>query len=372
LFNVGVIILGNGQALSQISKNRVCFSALCIIWTAIGFLIGQIKTLRNYGWLANAAIWLNILTLILTMGVAAHSSINLDAAIAGQLVPQNATITTIPPVQTAAIIQLPFTDQVVGVMQIVYSYGGAMLFIEFMAEMRRPWDFWKAMIFSQSFIFFFYMLFGIFVYAFQGQYTINPANQGLGPFAWQTATNIISLIAAIIAAGLYGNIGIKVLYVHILQELFGFPTLVSKSGKYIWVVCVVIYWSIAFIIASAIPQFSNISALVAALCILQFTYSFPPILFIGFHLHNDALRGDEPFDPKSVTSHRVDTWRNFSRWSRALGPRWYVKLFHFIFALAALATAGLGAYSSILGIIAGFSGGGTHASSFGCQSPVAV
>jgi hypothetical protein len=57
------------------------------------------------------------------------------------------------------------------------------------------------------------------------------------------------LVAAIIAAGLYGNIGIKVLYVHVLQELFGFPTLVSKSGKYIWVVAVIVYWSIAFVVS---------------------------------------------------------------------------------------------------------------------------
>jgi hypothetical protein len=72
LFNVGIIILGNGQGLSQVAKNKVCFSALCIIWTAIGFIIGQIKTLRNYGWLANSAIWLNILTLLITMVSALH------------------------------------------------------------------------------------------------------------------------------------------------------------------------------------------------------------------------------------------------------------------------------------------------------------
>jgi hypothetical protein len=85
----------------------------------------------------------------------------LDAAIAQGIVANNATLSTIDPVATAAVIHIPFTDQVVGVMQIVYSYGGAMLFVEFMAEMRRPWDFWKAMIFSQAFIFFFYMLFGV-------------------------------------------------------------------------------------------------------------------------------------------------------------------------------------------------------------------
>lgn len=143
-----------------------------------------------------------------------------------------------------------------------------MLFVEFMAEMRRPWDFWKGMISAQIFIFFFYMLFGLvsakfaskrlstqqddqFIYSFQGQYTINPANQGLSPFAWQTVTNIISLIAAIIAAGLYGNIGIKVLYANVLQDIFNFPNLATKAGQYIWSVTVVVYWSLAFVVSQS-------------------------------------------------------------------------------------------------------------------------
>ena len=57
-------------------------------------------------------------------------------------------------------------------MQAVYSYGGAMLFLEFMSEMKRPFDFWKGMICAQTFIYFCYMLFGLFVYSYQGQFTI--------------------------------------------------------------------------------------------------------------------------------------------------------------------------------------------------------
>ena len=41
---------------------------------------------------------------------------------------------------------------------------------EFMAEMRRPRDFWKAAAFAQFFCYFCYMLFGIIVYSYQGQY----------------------------------------------------------------------------------------------------------------------------------------------------------------------------------------------------------
>jgi hypothetical protein len=51
--------------------------------------------------------------------------------------------------------------QVQGVQQVVFAYGGAMIFTEFMAEMRRPRDFWKAAFAGQFFCWFMYMFFGL-------------------------------------------------------------------------------------------------------------------------------------------------------------------------------------------------------------------
>ena len=53
------------------------------------------------------------------------------------------------------------------------------------------------------------------------------------------------------------------------MELFQAPPLTVKAGKYIFAVSVIVYWSLAYVIGSAIPQFSNISALVAAVCIFR-------------------------------------------------------------------------------------------------------
>lgn len=46
IFNVGIIILGNGQGLSQIAKFRLCFSVCMVVWTLAGMIIGQIRTLQ--------------------------------------------------------------------------------------------------------------------------------------------------------------------------------------------------------------------------------------------------------------------------------------------------------------------------------------
>lgn len=112
--------------------------------------------------------------------------------------------------------------------------------------MRRPRDFWKGMICAQSFIYVVYIFYGCFLYGYQGQYTVNPSFQGVSVYAWQTVGNIIGFLSALIAAGLYGNIGVKVIYNNIFTDFFGAPLLSTKKGKMIWIAFVPVYWSTAF------------------------------------------------------------------------------------------------------------------------------
>ncbi|KIJ62499.1 hypothetical protein HYDPIDRAFT_94547 [Hydnomerulius pinastri MD-312] len=374
IFNVGLIILGNGQGLSQMAKFRLCFSVCNIVWTLAGMIIGQIRTLQKFGSIANLSIWLNIITLIMTMAAVPYTAPNYSAANSAYGVAQG-------PVQTLAINNQPFEPQLNGIMQIVFSYGGAMIFIEFMAEMRRPMDFWKAMACAQVFIGIVYMFFGLFVYSYQGQFVINPANQGISLYSMQTATNAISLTAGLIAAALYGNIGVKVIYQNILVDLFGAPQLTAKRGKYLFAVSVVVYWALAFVIGSAVPQFSNISSLVAAVCIFQFTYTFPPFMYLGYIMQLDALEGDRPYDINNPHGSRVDSWKSFSRWGRALTlimlslllpvkKHFFFNVWNFLITLACLSCAILASYSAVKSIVLDFQTG-TSGSSFGCNSPVA-
>lgn len=131
-------------------------------------------------------------------------------------------------------------------MQAVYSYGGSLIFCEFLSEMRKPADFWKALLVAESFIFTVYLFFGIFVYSYHGEFVVNPAFQGLSPKVALKAGNILGLSSSLIAAALYGNIGIKVIYANIAVELLGAPGIDQKSGKLIWVGLVPMYWVSAF------------------------------------------------------------------------------------------------------------------------------
>jgi hypothetical protein len=78
-----------------------------------------------------------------------------------------------------------------------------------MAEMKRPKDFLTAMWFAQAFIYFWYMFYGLFLYGYQGQYVVNPSYLGIGSYGLQTTGNVFAMVSAVIAAALYGNIGVK-------------------------------------------------------------------------------------------------------------------------------------------------------------------
>lgn len=259
-----------------------------------------------------------------------------------------------------------FVASLNGLNQAVYSYGGAMLFFNFLSEMRHPWDFWKSLIFSQAFIYVIYVVFGIFIYSQQGQFAYNPSMQGLSPYNYQTAANVCYIFAGLIAAALYGNIGIKVIYANIFQELMGAPPLTILRGKILWIFMVPTYWALAFIIAAAIPQFSYVSGLVGAICILSFTYTFPAILQLGFQIKKDAMLPEESFDVASRTYNRVDNgWR---RWVRGYMVNWHLNTFNIIYLLGSLTACALGTYSSVKGLISAFNGTSV-ATSFGCIAP---
>ena len=105
-----------------------------------GWLIGQIRTLARLGWVANLAIWLNITVLIVTMVGVATGPPNFTAVFASSpdLLPDGPDHPG-PIYHTAGVPDnLGFTDNITGLMQAVFSYGGATLFTELMAEMRRP------------------------------------------------------------------------------------------------------------------------------------------------------------------------------------------------------------------------------------------
>ncbi|KAI0379520.1 transmembrane amino acid transporter protein-domain-containing protein [Hypomontagnella monticulosa] len=373
LLTVAVLILSNGQSISQISRGSsgtsmgICFIACLIIFMAAGLILGQIRTLQRLGWLANLSVWLSIALVILCMAsviygpnyAAIKTSFGMDADMPIQ------TFAGTPPAGLATGGE-GFVASLNGLNVAVYAYGGAMLFAALLAEMRHPLDFWKSLIIAETLIYSLYMFFGIFMYSYQGQYSYNPAVQGIAVYGMQTAGNLMSIISNLIAAVLYSNIGLKVVYIEVFHELLGFPDLTTKTGKIWWAVLIPVYWVIAFIIGAAVPQFSYIVGLLGALFILSFTYTFPSWLAIGYWIRKDAMVEGEVFDPVTGTYNYVD--HGWKRLWRGFMKKPLFNAFNMFYFLGALVTCALGCYSSIEGLIGAFQN--DIATSLSCTPPL--
>lgn len=160
ILTVSLITISNGLALSIVTKFNLCYVVCVIILVAVGMVLGQIRTLQKFGWLANLAVFFNVFIMILTMAVAATSAPNYTAA---GVLSAGATLGdslmpladgSYPPVQHT--VNIPDTGSFIaalnGIMNTVFAYGGANIFTNFLAEMRRPRDFLKAMWAAQAFI----------------------------------------------------------------------------------------------------------------------------------------------------------------------------------------------------------------------------
>ncbi|KIW99095.1 uncharacterized protein Z519_00758 [Cladophialophora bantiana CBS 173.52] len=347
-FSVGLLTLAQGQGISQLSTGSVCFAVCNLIFTIAGCIVGQIRTLQKFKWLATLSIWLNIAIMAITMAGAASYPPNYSTALAQNQVKAGPIVTSVGTPADGTL-----STRIVGLMQGIYSYGGAMLYCEFMAEMKRPWDFWKAFFCAQTLIVSLYVFYGLFVYSYQGQFAVLVSNQGISLKVLQTATNAMSVASSLILACLYGNVGIKVLYMNIGEELLGLPNLhTTTRGKQLFAVLVPVYWTLAFVICSAIPNITNFSALIASACVTQFTYTFPPILMLGFAAQKDAYLPGESFDPTTGRTVRHDN--GMKRWVRGLKQHIIMNLFNTFILIGAVFLCGLGIVASIILLVETF------------------
>lgn len=160
----------------------------------------------------------------------------------------------------------------------------------------------------------------------------------------------------------------KTVYIEVFEQAFKFPPITSKKGRILWYALGPAYWILAFVVAAAVPNLNGISGLVGALLILNFTYTFPALLYLGYRCQLDAILPGEGFDAATGITTRHDS--GMKRWTRGFMKHWYLNTFNVIYFLGGLVCSGMGTWAAVEGLIAVFGPGGTEATSFGCGAPV--
>lgn len=167
---------------------------------------------------------------------------------------------------------------------------------------------------------------------------------------------------------MYFNIGMKTVYLEIFQQIFNFPPISTTKGRIAWYCLGPCYWILAFLIAASVPNLSGIVSLVGALFMINFTYSFPGMLYLGWTVQKAAALPGEGFNPYTRVTTRLDG--GVKRWIRGFTKSWMVSVPTLIYVLLGLACCGMGIWAAIEGLIAVFGPGGTVAT--GKYSPKMV
>lgn len=160
----------------------------------------------------------------------------------------------------------------------------------------------------------------------------------------------------------------KTVYVEVFQEILHFPPITTSRGRWMWYILGPIYWILAFLLAAAIPNLNGIVGFIGGLLSLNFTYSFPGLAFLGWSIHHHAVLPEESFNPHTGETHYVD--QGMPRWWRGFWKGWMINIPCTLYILASLACSGMGTWAAVEGLISVFGPGGTHATSYGCASPV--
>lgn len=367
---VAILIFSKALNIEQIAGGKVCFIAMMVVIMAVGMLGGFFRSLKKIGYIANAAVWFNIVNFIICMVAAANFPPQYSAILRSTLIKviePAKVFAGIPPDQYQQ--QAPgFAATFNAVNTMVYAYAGALLFVAFLSEMRHPMDFWKGMFLAQAFICIVYMFFGVFVYSYYGQYSASNIVNVVTPFGLQTAGNVLRLLSGWIAIIMYFNIGMKTVYLEVFQSIFNFPSIVEKKGKLLWYLLGPCYWILAFVVAGAVPNLNGIVSLVGAVFMMNFTYTFPGLMYLSSIIHKAAELPGEGFNPATRETVRHDD--GVKRWIRGFKKTWFRSIISVIYILLGLACCGMGTWAAIIGLIEVFGPEGTVAVSFGCPVPV--
>ncbi|KAH2753879.1 hypothetical protein KXV66_002800 [Aspergillus fumigatus] len=174
------------------------------------------------------------------------------------------------------------TDLVHGfsaVTNIVFAFSGHAAYFGLMAELKDPRDFPKALMLLQSVDVCLYIIAAIVIYVYGGDEIASPALGSADPLISKVAYGI-ALPTIIIAGVINGHVAIKYVYLRIFankKERIHKRDWVAVSS---WVAIALSLWTVAWIIAEAIPVFSNLLSLITALFASWFTYGLSGIFWL--------------------------------------------------------------------------------------------
>lgn len=258
IFVMGSHILTFRVMMNTITNHGTCSIVFAFVGMVISLVLSIPRTMRGMTWISFASfisIFSAVMITMISVGVQAQPDRIIEATVPGSLY-----------------------ENFQAVSNIVFAYCAHVAFFGLIAEMETPRDFKKSLFMLQGFEICLYFTAGVVIYYYAGKGVASPALNAAGPLMSKVAFGIA--IPTIVGAGVVnGHIGLKYIYFRLCAKS---DLLHSRSWKSIglWLGLGISCWVVAWIIAEAIPVFSNLNSLISALFASWFSYGLSGIYWL--------------------------------------------------------------------------------------------
>ncbi|RHZ72673.1 hypothetical protein CDV55_108967 [Aspergillus turcosus] len=244
-------------AMNTITDHGTCSIVFGVVGMVVSFILSLPRTLAKMSWLSLVSFTSIISAVIICMiGVGIKH----------------------PGEKVMATVDTDLVHGFSAVTNIVFAFSGHAAYFGLMAELKDPRDYPKALMLLQSVDICLYILAAIVIYVYGGAGVSSPALGSSSPMVSKVAYGI-ALPTIIIAGVINGHIAFKYVYLRIFA---GTDRVHKRDWVAVssWVVIALSLWILAWIIAEAIPVFSNLLSLITALFASWFTYGLSGIFWL--------------------------------------------------------------------------------------------
>ncbi|KAH8433329.1 uncharacterized protein LDX57_010965 [Aspergillus melleus] len=245
-------ILSASIGLNAVSTHGACTAIFTAIVAIVGFGFGSIRTLGRLSWLA----WIGLICIL-------TSIIILTISVGVQDRP-SAAPKDVPWVSDYKIIgDGNFVETISAVCRLVFAFTGTPAFFPIISEMRDPRYYTRALLICQGTVVAVYITIGCVVYCYCGSYLASPALGSAGVLMKKVCYGF-ALPGLLVTTMLVVHLPGKYIFVTILR---GSRHLTANTVTHwgTWLTCTFGITVAAYVIASAIPVFDDLVALVGAL-----------------------------------------------------------------------------------------------------------
>lgn len=359
ILTCAVIIISGAQCVIILRDERMCWVGLLLLLSGLMMLFSLIKKLSIIGKYCLVITFINYIALFVQLGYIGHSEPNWKNALALLGIEQGT-------IETYAITPaIPLVYRVVAIANISYVFAGSVVFPEVISELKRPWEFWKSLIVAEGLILIVYLIFGNYIYAYQGQFSNSPSVFGVSDLKAMKGLSFIMFITCFCQSLVFGHVSCKIVYKNYIPIIIKTIKFDSKTGLLLWVIVVFLVWLSIFLIGAGVPQVSAVSAFTSALTMTPLTYVIPFLIHLYMLYKIENLSFVKEFVPFESKIEAIKFWKFVGNGNKKY---WFVSFIYIAISLGAMALLGMGLWASVEYMKHLFAV--TDATSFSCKSPI--